>query len=401
MSNHSNAPCPPALNPSKAQHFSLMTQPISSLANLAGRTSRLLKGLTGLLLCSAAALTGATDITQQGAFYPAGLHGNGVIRVEMNGEVINGVKSPMITRMWVGDTVVVPKENAGAGFQLASRGEGGNKYNPTQGGDCKGRTPILGTAYLQNFQPVASIAATHGTLFGLTPLLYQGDQTGLPGTDPLCTGPVVESISPAPYYFHFGAVLGDGSVVPREAMLLYMAINKTHSAAPHLSKYLTEAPAIFLAPEFAYAYAAVGKPELMQFLPLIDGLTMSNDVRRWSKESNQEMRATNLIMQCNQPLDSATLCIALYSDFGVKGVVSRRSGSAGQPDLIYMGLTGAPACNPVADALCNAVKDNTNWITDTRIHTLSRILAVGRPETVRAAITQTLNAVPITANVQW
>ena len=57
-------------------------------------------------------------------------------------------------------------------------------------------------------------------------------------------------------------------VVPREAMLLAMAVQKLHAGAPDLNKYLTEAPAMFVNPAFSYAYTAVGTPNLMQFTPL-------------------------------------------------------------------------------------------------------------------------------------
>lgn len=344
----------------------------------------------------------ATERTPDGAFLVGGNMGNGVIQLEMNGRAINGVISPMITRMTIGGSLeVVPRENAGAGFQFSSRSEGGNKYNPTLGGDCVGRAPEIGPNYIQNFQPLSFIAAQNGTLFGVQPLLYQGDQMALTGDDPACTGSIVGQLQPAPYFFHFGALLGDGNRVPPQAMLIVMAINKLHAQAPHLSKYLTEAPAMFLNPAFAYAYTAVGKPQDMVFLPLQDSVTGSNNVNTWQRNFLREVRSTSLVMQCTAELAANPVCVAIYSDFGVKGLIGRREGSAGLPDLVYIGLTGAPACNPATDLLCNAVKDNTNWIVDTQIHTLSRIIAVGGPETIRAAISQTLSAVPITSGVNW
>lgn len=344
----------------------------------------------------------ATELTPQGAFLPGGSMGNGVIQIEMNGLVVNGVASPMITEMRVGGSlVVVPRENAGAGFQLTSRSEGGNKYNPTLGGDCVGRTPPLGVNYIQNFQPLDFLPAQNGTLFGVQPLLYQGDQTALPGDDPGCTGPVVGQVAPAPYFFHFGALLGDGNRVPREAMLLAMAINKLSPDAPHLSKYLTEAPAMFLNQTFAYAYTALGRPQDMVFVPLRDAVTGSNNVMTWQRNFLREVRTTSLVMQCTGELASNPVCVAIYSAFGVKGLIGRREGSANLPDLVYMALTGAPACNPVTDLTCNLIKDNTNWIVDSAIHTITRIVAVGTPDTIRAAIVQTANAVPITSAVGW
>lgn len=344
----------------------------------------------------------ATELTSEGAFLPGGVMGNGVIQLEMNGLVVNGVASPMITEMRVGGSlVVVPRENAGAGFQLTSRSEGGNKYNPTLGGDCVGRTPALGLNYIQNFQPLDFLPAQNGTLFGVQPLLYQGDQTSLSGADPGCTGPVLAQVAPAPYFFHFGALLGDGHRVPREVLLLAMAINKLSDDAPHLSKYLTEAPAMFLNQTFAYAYTALGQPKDMVFVPLRDSLTGSNNVMTWERNFLREVRTTSLVMQCAGELASNPLCVAIYSGFGVKGLIGRREGSANLPDLVYMGLTGAPACNPVTDLTCNLAKDNTNWIVDTSIHTITRIVAVGTTDTIRAAIVQTTSAVPITSAVGW
>ena len=344
----------------------------------------------------------ATERTPDGTFYPGGRMGNGVIQIEMNGRAINGPLSPMITHMTIGGGLeVVPRENAGAGFQFSSRSEGGNKYNPTIGGDCIGRTPDIGPNYIQNFQPLSFIKAENGTLFGVQPLLYQGDQMAMPGADPACTGDIQDRVQPAPYFFHFGALLGDGNRVPQQAMLIVMAINKLNTQAPHLSKYLTEAPAMFLNQAFAYAYTAVGKPQNMVYLPLQDSVTGSNNVNTWQRNFLREVRSTSLVMQCTAPLASNPLCVAIYSDFGVKGLIGRREGSVGLPDLVYMGLTGAPACNPATDLLCNAIKDNTNWIVDTQTHTLSRIVAVGNPDTIRTALTQTLQAVPITSSIQW
>ena len=354
---------------------------------------------TLLMVCLTA---NSTERTPEGTFYPGGRMGNGVIQIEMNGRAINGPLSPMITHMTIGGGLdVVPRENAGAGFQFSSRSEGGNKYNPTIGGDCVGRTPDIGPNYIQNFQPLNFIPAENGTLFGVQPLLYQGDQIAMAGADPACTGNIQNGVQPAPYFFHFGALLGDGNRVPKQAMLIVMAINKLNAQAPHLSKYLTEAPAMFLNQAFAFAYTAVGKPQDMVYLPLQDSVTGSNNVNTWQRNFLREVRTTSLVMQCTAELATNPLCVAIYSDFGVKGLIGRREGSAGLPDLIYMGLTGAPACNPATDLLCNAVKDNTNWIVDSKIHTLSRIVAVGNPETIRAAIAQTLQAVPITSSIQW
>lgn len=355
---------------------------------------------TALLMASMN--THATERTPDGTFYTGGRMGNGVIQIEMNGRAINGPLSPMITHMTIGGSLdVVPRENAGAGFQFSSRSEGGNQYNPTIGGDCVGRTPDIGPNYIQNFQPLSFIPAENGTLFGVQPLLYQGDQTASTNADPACTGSILNLVQPAPYFFHFGALLGDGNRVPQQAMLIVMAINKLNAQAPHLSKYLTEAPAMFLNQAFAYAYTAVGKPQNMVYVPLRDSVTGSNNVNTWQRNFQREVRTTSLVMQCTSELANSPLCVAIYSDFGVKGLIGRREGSAGLPDLVYISLTGAPACNPATDLLCNAVKDNTNWIVDSRIHTLSRIVAVGDPNTIRAAITQTLQAVPITSSIQW
>ena len=234
-------------------------------------TPRLLRTTLALalLLAGWAVPSAATVRTADGAFHVGGLNGNGVIQVEVNGKAINGVVSPMITEMKVGGSLaVVPRENAGAGFQWASRGEGGNKYNPTLGGDCKGRAPDIGPNHIQNWRPLDFLPADNGFLLGVQPYLYQGDQTASPELDPGCTGGVEQQAEAAPYVFHWGVVLGDGGRVPREAMLLAMAVQKLHAGAPDLNKYLTEAPAMFVNPAFSYAYTAVGTPNLMQFTPL-------------------------------------------------------------------------------------------------------------------------------------
>lgn len=366
-------------------------------------TPRLLRTTLALalLLAGWAVPSAATVRTADGTFHVGGLNGNGVIQVEVNGKAINGVVSPMITEMKVGGLVVVPRENAGAGFQLASRGEGGNKYNPTLGGDCKGRAPDIGPNYIQNWRPLDFLPAENGFLLGVQPYLYQGDQTSMPGVDPGCTGGVEQQAEPAPYFFHWGVLLGDGGRVPREAMLLAMAVQKLHAGAPDLNKYLTEAPAMFVSPAFAYAYTAVGGPALMQFTPLNYPVLGANQVTAWPVDAPAEAGNVSTVMLCTAEMAANPLCVAIYSGFGVKAGVGRRAGSMGQPDLVYMGLTGSAACQGVTDLGCHAIKDGFNWILDENVHTITRIVAVGTPTTIKAAIAQTLQAFQVTTNRAW
>lgn len=346
-------------------------------------------------------LAAATERTADGAFRVGGPLGNGVMQVEVNGKAINGVTSPMITEMRIGNTVVVPRENAGAGFQFATRSEGGNKYNPTLGGDCKGRAPDIGPNYIQQWGPLDFLPPHHGVLLGVQPYLYQGDQTALAGDDPGCTGPVEQQAQAAPYFFHWGVLLGDGGRVPREAMLLAMATQKLHPQAPDINKYLTEAPAMFVDRAFSYAYTASGAPDVMQWVPLRLSPLGSNHVMSWPLGAQREVGSASTVMLCTAPIERQPLCVAIHSGFQVKASVSRRAGSAGLPDLVYMGLTGAAACGGVTDLSCNLVKDPFTWILDDQVHVITRIVAVGSPATVRAALVQTRAAVPITSRRDW
>lgn len=361
------------------------------------------RAFAGFLVCGAW-IGGAhgSDRDADGTFHVGSRSGNGVIQAEINGRALNGVHSPMITELRIGESViVVPRENVGAGLQFSSRSDGGNKYNPTLGGDCFGRAPQVGAQFIQNWQPLDFVPAANGVLVGVQPLLYQGDQTATAQVDPGCTGAVLDRVAAAPYHFHWGAILGDGTRVPREVMLLAMGIQKLGADAPHLGKALTEAPAMFLQSAFAYAYTAAGTPDTFQYVALRDSLTGSHDVRRWRLNFLREVPSTSLVMLCTEPIAAHPLCVALYSGFGVKALIGLRSGSVGYPDLVYMGLTGAPACVPGVDAACPFVKDALQWIVDEQPHTLSRILAVGSPDTIRAAIAQTLQSVPITSNRLW
>lgn len=165
-----------------------------------------------MLLAGSVMPVSATVRAPDGAFHVGGLHGNGVIQVEVNGKAINGVSSPMITEMKIGGgLVVVPRENVGAGFQFASRGDGGNKYNPTLGGDCVGRAPDIGLNYIQDWRPLDFLPAENGLLLGVQPYLYQGDQIAMAGVDPGCSGSVEKHAELAPCFFHWGVLNAGGS----------------------------------------------------------------------------------------------------------------------------------------------------------------------------------------------
>lgn len=174
-----------------------------------------------MLLAGSVMPVSATVRAPDGAFHVGGLHGNGVIQVEVNGKAINGVSSPMITEMKIGGgLVVVPRENVGAGFQFASRGDGGNKYNPTLGGDCVGRAPDIGLNYIQDWRPLDFLPAENGLLLGVQPYLYQGDQIAMAGVDPGCSGSVEKHAELAPCFFHWGVLSGLAHEPPAQAATL-------------------------------------------------------------------------------------------------------------------------------------------------------------------------------------
>ena len=115
----------------------------------------------------------------------------------------------------------------------------------------------------------------------------------------------------------------------------------------------------------------------MQWVPLRLSPLGSNHVMSWPLGAQREVGSASTVMLCTAPIERQPLCVAIHSGFQVKASVSRRAGSAGLPDLVYMGLTGAAACGGATDLSCNLVKDPFTWILDDQVHVITRIVAVG------------------------
>jgi hypothetical protein len=63
--------------------------------------------------------------------------GNGIIKIKINEPHPNGVRYPLISSLYIGNTLVMPPDNAGADFQITTRSSKGNLWNPTLGRDCR------------------------------------------------------------------------------------------------------------------------------------------------------------------------------------------------------------------------------------------------------------------------
>ena len=306
---------------------------------------------------------------------------NGVIRIKLNEAIAPyGTNSPMITNMWIAGRKVVPHDNAGADFQMTSRSSQGNNYNPTQGGDCAGRTSVL-TGSIPNWNGAQlGTPASNGILLGIDPLLY--DEPGLSGT---CNGgqPGV-----APYDMAFGVTLGDGIAVPREAMVVDMSIRKDGPASPDLVKALSELPVAFVDVNFLrYAYYSVDGVNFQQ-LQGSTGPSFSHDIKQWLWNENFE-RSGHAIALCDradaieQPAQGT--CMAFYAHEFTRVYASRRQGSPNE--LALMSVLGDNAAAPT--------------ISDTQWHTARRLVAVGNLSTVAAVIAHAEQNYPASGWARW
>src|SRR5207244_673127 len=164
---------------------------------------------------------------------------NGVIKIDLN-----QFGYPMITSMYILDSLVVPHDNAGADFQMTGRSRYGNAYNPTQGGDCNGNPSRL-TGILPNWSAVTGIPPANGILLGIDPRNYNEPDRCLGRGDLL------------PYNFNFGVTLGNGSILPREMMVLDLSI-QPEAGSQELLKALSELPVAFpKTTVMRYAYYSV------------------------------------------------------------------------------------------------------------------------------------------------
>lgn len=306
---------------------------------------------------------------------------NGVIRIRLNEEILpHGTASPMITNMWIAGRLAVPHDNAGADFQMTSRSSEGNLYNPTQGGDCAGRTSDL-TGVIPNWNGAQlGTPSNKGILLGIDPLLY--NEPGVSGT---CQAPVKQV---APYDMAFGVTLGDGVSIPREAMVLDMSIRKDGPTSPDLVKALSELPVAFVDVNFLrYAYYSTNGTQFQHMLaPTASG--PSHDIKQWAWDENY-IQSGHAIALCDRPdmveqPDQGT-CMAFYSHEHTRVYASHRQGSPNE--LALMSVLGDNAAAPT--------------ITDTQWYTARRLVAVGNLSTVAAVITHAEQNYPASGWARW
>lgn len=305
---------------------------------------------------------------------------NGIIRIRLNENIAPyGTNSPMITGLWIAGRLAVPHDNAGADFQMTSRGDAGNEYNPTQGGDCAGRTSLL-TGVIPNWNGAQlGTPASHGILLGVDPLLY--DEPGLSGT---CNG----GKGIAPYDMAFGVTLGDGFALPREAMVVDMSIRKDGPGSPDLVKALSELPVAFVDVNFLrYAYFSTNGAQF-QRLQAYTPAGFNHDIKQWPWNDNV-IQGGHAIALCDRPdaieQPNQGTCMAFYAHEFTRVYASRRQGSPNE--LALMSVLGD---NPYAAKIVN-----TDW------HTARRLVAVGHLTSVTAVIAHAEQRLPGSSWARW
>jgi len=272
---------------------------------------------------------------------------NGIISYDANMYDI-----PMVSRLRILGTQVMPYDNAGAGLQMTGRSAAGNAYNPTQAGDCTQSPPIVIGIFNNWTGAGIGVPASNSLLFSVAPRNYNEPEWTCSGP-----GPVL------PYEFQFGATLGDGVVIPRQVMVLDMTYTRWDGSEP-LDKAQSEAPALF--PHlniFPFAYWSVNGTSFQSLNVNVNG-ALTNDMRRWPTGINYS-RTGHIAMACTATNSN---CIALYSHRPTYLVMSRRNGAQGT--LSYMTL----------------VADTSGTISDFNPYHVRRLMLAGTPSTVLAAI---------------
>jgi len=309
---------------------------------------------------------------------------NGVIKAKLNGKY-NGISYPIITDLWVANSLLVPHDNAGADMQFTVRSASGDAYNPTLAGDCNQNASIL-TGYISDWNAAyLNLPKSNGILLGVTPLNYNEPPSGC-----------VHTKEVTPYEMNFGVSLGDGVSFPKQAMILDMAVRRSSAVSQVIKKRLSEMPVAFgFAEKMRYAYYSrdgysftpvyfnndPSRADIMAWptSPTVNIETAPNSTQ--TTQSGNWLPPAKVIMTCDIPYINVTTentgtCMAFYADRLTAIAVSHR---ASDNNLTLMGMLG--------DVSINADIADQNW------HTLRRLVAVGNPNTVRAVITQTRSKV--------
>jgi hypothetical protein len=308
---------------------------LAPLANQLGE-SRMRQIAGAVFALSVAATTAAFGTTYS--------KNNGIISYTANASSV-----PMISTLSVLGTLLLPYDNVGAGFQMTGRSAAGNAYNPTQAGDCT-QTPSQVLAIDPNWggNPIG-LPAANGLLFTVTPRNYNEPSSCL-GVGALL-----------PYTFEFGATLGDAVHLPKEGMLLEMALTR-QSGSQAIDKDISEFPVMFLLTQvLPYAYWSTDGATFQAL-----NVNGTNDMRSWPYGVNHIQNGKS-VMICTP---SQTACVALYSNKTTFLGLSHRQGASNELSDMYM------------------TADMTGSVSDFQRHIARKVLAVGTPSTVSAVISQ-------------
>jgi hypothetical protein len=297
---------------------------------------------------------------------------NGVIKIKLNED-----NWPMITHLYINNAEIVPNYGVGADMQITTRSFNGNRYNPTQGGNCRG-VPSNLSGVIPNWNGSGlGVSSTYGILLGVDPRSYDV-------TDPYCdpnqapnydVGPIL------PYNFNFGVTLGDGVNIPKQAMVLDVAVQR-ESGSQEILKIASELPVAYVkSATMRYAYYS---PDNISYYPVLYNGT--NDTLSWPSYVNVNVtgKVVMLSSQSNAVGDPLSgVGMAFYSNFTMNGGLSHRA----EPTmhLTAMWLVGS--------------NDGTHIIptTDFNWYSLRRVVAVGNLGTIRTAIDQ----VRVKAGSNW
>lgn len=162
----------------------------------------------------------------------------------------------------------------------------GNAYNPTQGGDCTGKSSRL-TGLMEDWSGGLGISEENGILLGILPKNYNEPNYGE------C---IKDTATDLPYYFEFGITLGDGIHFSKYGAVIDMTIKTFKTSQPILLS-LSELPVAFLLSNIVpYAYYSI---DGQQFLPLMvtnKNNKLSNDTRTWKTVENIELQGHSILL---------------------------------------------------------------------------------------------------------
>lgn len=295
---------------------------------------------------------------------------NGVIEL-----VIGHDNYPMITELSINAKKVMAHDNGGADFQMASRSQLGNAYNPTQGGDCTGKPSKL-ASFKKNWSGGLGINENNGTLLGIIPRNYSEPNYG----DCIRN----EANITVPYYFEFAITLGDDVNFTKNGAIIDMMI-KSFKDSQILYPRLSELPVAFpLSNVLPYAYYS-DDGKIFYPLKIINiNKEMSHDVRSWEEIKNVEFHGKAILLSNveNAHIDvELGLSFALYSHNTTILAISHRYT---YHDLTLVSTIGS--------------KDMKEQILPDSVYKVRRIMAVGSIKDVVKVIEESEQKIQLWGN---